>query len=395
MRVSFTPPPQLHSPPSSSLPFFTLPIKNSALRTCDTQKETCEKELKKLLERREGLRGDKEKMEEKERLNAKAETLGKCLKWLLFRRDRENAIELKADKEAKEKELAAAGLTVQPYTVRKKQFDDLVESSGVGVRNGQTEWNRGRGKLDARSKRVELNGDEFRGLVAEVEEIEHKRAQKEKKRSEVQAELQKTLNLPPVNVEELKNEMARVLQLAREAKKIQDEKQRMVGRLKQDLSEANREIYETEQRMQREERQENQRLNRLRIARHLGPGARTACAVHEWLQKNGGLFTGRVYGPLILEMSVEDAAVAAMVEAQCGNYTQLTFVVENKLDKEILMNEWKIRRNAKIVVQELRKCFEGWVGGERVEGGCFHFPVAWCAQMCVSISFSLAAISFV
>jgi len=238
-------------------------------------------------------------MEEKERLKAKAETLGKCYKWVVFNRDREHIIQLKADTRAKEQELAAAGLTVQPYTQRAGQIRELMRSSDEVVRGGQAAWSKARGRLDACSKWVEPANDEDRGKVAAVEEIENRRADKERERSKVQAELQRTLDLPPVNVEELKNEMAKVLQSAREAKRIQEEKQRVVGRLKQDMNEANREMYEREQRMRREEKQENQRLNCLRNSRLFG--ARTACEAHEWVQRNGGLFTGRVSGPLILE----------------------------------------------------------------------------------------------
>jgi len=372
-------------------PFLSLPpstlhtlFPNSALKRCDAQKETCEKELKKLLERREGLRGDREKMKEKERLKAKAETLGKCYKWVVFNRDREHIIQLKADTRAKEQELAAAGLTVQPYTQRAEQFQELMRSSDEVVRGGQAAWSKARGRLDACSKRVEPANDEVRGKVAAVEVIENRRADKERERSKVQAELQRTLDLPPVNVEELKNEMAKVLQSAREAKRIQEAKQRVVGRLKQDMNEANREVYEKEQRMKREEKQEIKRLNCLRNSRLFG--ARTACEAHEWVQRNGGLFTGRVYGPLILEMSVEDERVAAMVEAQCGPSTQLTYVVENDHDKKVLMDEWKDRRNAKFTVQGLRKWLGVLVREGRGEGRVHLFCGAWCSG-CVSQSF--------
>lgn len=302
-------------------------------------------------------------MEEKERLKAKAGTLKKCYSWMVFRRDQRQAAKLRDDKLAKEQELEAAGVTVQPYTTRAEKFRGLVESAAVLVKDGQALWKKGRAKIDACSGKVEPASDALQDAGAGVEELEQRRALKEKERIKVQAELQKTLDMPPANVEEMKDSIAKLTQLGRDAKRTQEDKGRVVGRLKQDMHDVNKEIYETEQRKKNEERQENQRLNRLRHSRHLGPNARTACEVHEWVQRNGGLFLGRVYGPLILEMSVEDRAVAAMVEQQCTPYTQLTFVVENDEDKKILVDEWKTKRKAKIVVQQLRKWSFGGEGG--------------------------------
>jgi len=342
----------------------TIPTaQNSALKTCDTEKETCEKELKKLLERREGLRGDKDKMEEKERLKAKAETLKKCYSWMVFRRDQLQAKKLRDEKQAKEHELEAAGVTIQPYTTRAEGFRALVESAGILVKDGQALWKKGRAKIDACCGNVEPASDALQDAGAAVEELEQRRAFKEKERSKVQAELQEALALPSVNVEEMKDSIAKLTRLGRDAKRTQDDKGRVVGRLKQDMNDVNKEIYDLEQRKKNEERQENQRLNRLKHSRHLGPNARTACEVREWVHWNGGRFSGRVYGPLILEMSVEDRAVAAMVEQQCTPSTQLTFVVENDEDKKTLVDEWKTNRKAKIVVQQLRKWFWGEGGG--------------------------------
>jgi chromosome segregation ATPase len=349
---------------------------NSALKTCGTEKETCERELKKLLERREGLKGDKEKMEEKERLKEQAEVLGKCYKWIVFRRDQKQAVKLRDEKNAKEKELEAAGVTVRPYTERAEKFRGLMKSADVFVKDGQALWSKARAKIDACSGKVEPASDAVHEAAAGVDAIEQRRAVKEKERSRVQTELQKTLNLPPVNVDEMKEQIAELTHAVREAKKAQDDKGRVVGRLKQDFGEVNKEVYETEQRKKNEEKQENQRLSRLRNARHLASNARTACEVHEWVQKNGGLFSGRVYGPVILEMSVDDRAVAAMVESQCTRDAQLTFVVENDEDKRVLLNEWKEKRGRKIVIQSLRKCL--FLGGREGQGVC----VCVCVCMC-------------
>ena len=116
-------------------------------------------------------------------------------------------------------------------------------------------------------------------------------------------------------------------------------------------------------------------------------GAQTACEAHEWVKRNGGLFTGRVYGPLILEMSVEDEAVAAMVEHHCPKYTQLAFVAENDHDKDILINKWKHKR---ITVQGLRKCLGVLVREGRERGGCIFSCDVWCVQeVCLNLSLPL------
>lgn len=304
-------------------------------------------------------------MEEKERLKEKAEVLGKCYKWIVFRRDQKQAVKLRDEKTAKEKELEAAGVSVRPYAERAEKFRGLMNSADVLVKDGQVLWNKARAKIDAYGGKVEPASDALQDAAGAVDAIEQRRAAKEKERGRVQAELQKTLNLPPVNVEEMKEKIAGLTQAGREAKKTQEEKGRVVGRLKQDLGEVKKEVYETEQRKRNEEKQENQRLNRLKNARHLG-NTRTACEVHEWIQRNAGLFSAKVYGPVILEMSVEDRAVAAMVEQQCTTWAQMTFVVENDEDKKVLLDEWKTKRKCKIVVQTLRKCF--FRVGER-EGG--------------------------
>jgi len=302
-------------------------------------------------------------MEEKEPLKARAETLEKSHRWMAFRRDQKQALKLRGDKQAKEQELEAAGVTVRPYTERAEKFRGLIKSTAVVVRDGQALWDKGRAKLEACAAKVEPASDDVRNAVMAVEAIEQRRAQKEKERVKVQTELQRALNLPPVNVEELKGKISKVTQLGREAKRAQDDKARVVGRLKQDLHEASKEVYEAEQKKNNEEKQENQRFMRLRNARFF-PGARAACELHEWVQRNGGLFTAMVYGPLILEMSVEDGGVAAMVEAQCVKHALLTFAVENDEDRRVLFEEVK-RRNAKITIQQLRKYFWGKGGGGR------------------------------
>jgi len=336
-----------------------------ALKTCDVKREACEKELKRLVERREGLRGDKEKMEEKDRLKQRADALNKCYKWISFRKNQKMAIQLRAEKQEKEAELEAAGVSMTPFTSRSEGLRALGQNRDAAVAEGGALWKKSRAKVARAEGKVEAASDLVMTRSAEAEALEQKRGELERSRAKSQLDLSQALEAGAVDVSALKEEISSLVGRMRDAKRAQEESARVAHALRRDLVEVNREVYDSEQRLQAMTNKESQRFNRLRSSRM--PNARTACEVRAWLEHNRGKFTGRVFGPLILEVSVEDEGIAAIVEQQCLPHVQLTFVVENDHDQKLLLSEWKEGRRANIVVQQLRKF--GWDTGQNgVEG---------------------------
>jgi hypothetical protein len=69
---------------------------------------------------------------------------------------------------------------------------------------------------------------------------------------------------------------------------------------------------EKQEQLNRQRNEGHQRLDRFRRSRV--PNAQDACKMREWIVQNRARFQGHVYGPIALELSVEDPNHAAVLE---------------------------------------------------------------------------------
>lgn len=81
-----------------------------------------------------------------------------------------------------------------------------------------------------------------------------------------------------------------------------------------------RELQELQQGLKRLQDQDRRRFEAFKNAQFIR-GAREACEIRRWVEENRGDFSGRVYGPVALEISIKDRDMAAAVEQQIGPST--------------------------------------------------------------------------
>lgn len=101
-------------------------------------------------------------------------------------------------------------------------------------------------------------------------------------------------------------------------RKVQDEKTRLVQSEEREVNDLNADVEDLKRGLAELQNEGNQRLEAFQ--RSGLPYARDAVEVYHWIQKNREKFEGRVFGPLALEVSVDDPVTAAMVEAQIPNF---------------------------------------------------------------------------
>lgn len=69
-----------------------------------------------------------------------------------------------------------------------------------------------------------------------------------------------------------------------------------------------------------------------------------------WIQENRNMFRGRIYGPIFVDLTVDDVSNAKYVEMCVGNRDLLAFLCENKEDTNTLLIELTERMHLKINV---------------------------------------------
>ncbi len=331
------------------------------MKTCDRDKDQCQDELERLETQRASMQGAVQDMEDRQKTQVRADTLEKCLRWLIFRADQNQARDLKEEKQLVEAQHTAAQATLQPYTQRAERFRGLVKASQKALKDTEAPWTKARDKTAKCGSKIEDTNDELNAKVADLEAMDQIRRNKQRDRDRYQLKLDQLLNAPPVNVEELKQQVAEVNRKVRQAHTTHENKRQEVDGLKRELRDSRMELEQSEKQLADMKNQESQRYRRFRSAR-ISYG-RDACEAYEWVQKNKANFQGRVFGPIALEISLEGVApgekhakaMAAMVELHLPQHMMTSFVVENDHDKNMLIHEFIETRKKKITVQRLHE----------------------------------------
>lgn len=117
-----------------------------------------------------------------------------------------------------------------------------------------------------------------------------------------------------VQVDKCKEEMTQLKAQQREVKNAKDMITSHATQAKDRADELDQQMRLSRDKLTQLKDHKRQRLERFRNAQMRG--ARDACEIKEWLEHNRDRFTGRVYGPVALEIKVKDPKVAAAVETQ-------------------------------------------------------------------------------
>lgn len=182
------------------------------------------------------------------------------------------------------------------------------------------------------SDKAAKKSDEIMGIEANALELERKIAMLERTIAELRAQAEDTSHV--------EREIADVDKQIEMAKRCLRDLGTQGVALEQDksqldliLEEVDRSIKEKERRLASLNDKKKQRLRQLDMK---VPGTEQAW---NWLQSNKSKFRGKVYGPLVVEVDVQDPLHARMLEQHVANTWWNHFVVEHPEDQDLLKSE--------------------------------------------------------
>ncbi|KAK9858828.1 hypothetical protein WJX84_008822 [Apatococcus fuscideae] len=299
------------------------------LKARESEEHAQQAELENLERNNQALQRDVARFEEKEKLNEEVDAMKKKRPWITFAALQEDYKDCKEKLEAAKELLARKQSEVEqakaPLRQKQEEYKDAdrkattlkakvtraeqaMDTAGVqaSVERLVEELHQGHGKLeklhaDWRSQegRVQRLAAELAGLEQQVEREREQQGEGASQRADEEqhkAALQRQANDLRTQCSALDNDA--------------DEKANDVRTIRSETDGIRRKIADLD----------NVKIQRLSALERTQPGI---TEFYRWLEGNRERFQGPVYGPILLEIEVEDPACAAYLESTCGRTTKL------------------------------------------------------------------------
>ncbi|XP_024515429.1 structural maintenance of chromosomes protein 5 [Selaginella moellendorffii] len=284
------------------------------------------------------LEKDVERVQERNRLLEKAESMSKKLPWLMYDKDKNMYVEGK-------KRLKAAGEVLKVLTEQlaglKRPIDDKKKKKSTAesalrklreeisksevkrreIGKKETDWN---AKVKAKQSHIE---DAQRNEANRVERIRNNRRQLQEAEDEL-------ARFPDIKLQT--EETAELCQRITDLEGQAQDKKRLVQELERSQNHRRRDIERWNNRLSEIANVTNQRLDLLKRY-----GCPQIYEAYRWVESHRQEFRREVYGPVLVEVNIPNKDLAAYVEGQVANYIWKSFVTQDAQDRDLLVRNLK------------------------------------------------------
>ena len=314
------------------------------LKKGGSEVETMRDKLKRCEADNERLEREKERMEEREEAERQLKLLNNKLLWLVYDACREEAKNLKVQKDEAKNKLKEQQEKLQPlqeahalYATEKKRYDARYNTLDDNIKKSMKEQDKQYAKADKHQDELEetiakLNAAESEGrnAAAAVEQAKEKVAH-------LEAGLEDLPSKEDVDAaqKEAADEHRKIRPVFENAKReLMHAHETM-----KDLQEKKGQLLSKLTRMNDEKTQRREKIFR---------AFPELAKIHDWLQNNSTMFRRPVWGPIACDITTKSNTAAACLEFHVPNALLKSFVVENKEDYDLLYK--KIRHEMKIPI---------------------------------------------
>ncbi|THZ29318.1 structural maintenance of chromosomes 5 smc5 [Aureobasidium pullulans] len=299
---------------------------------------TMTENLKNLEGRQNMQRGDVERLRERAEQQEKLKLLETYKPFPQYNLAKEQYIESKDRWKDAKNELAALEQQCEPALAAASAKDEYVKAIDAVVKRRQRLVTRAQEDIKAKVKKQKNVAEAIKGCEAEVEA--EKKTVKTSKQERARLDgliknLQRQLENEPFNVDvaaineqirDITRQQREKLDSAEEENQKQDDQATKANSLKQRITAAENNLRQLRSKA-------GQQVNKLTNA---SPDTAKAW---DWIQSHRDVFTGKVFGPAILECSVKDQKHADLVESVLNQADMVCITMTDKADFNLLQRE--------------------------------------------------------
>lgn len=306
-------------------------------KTLQQTVEQDEENLKVQEERNEGLRGDVERLQERQEIQEKIVLLEKSFPFVEYREARNEFQASKTQHKEAQTRLKDLEAEVGPTFEAVNEKQDYAEA----IQN----------VVNARAREIKIADRTALTVLTKIEETDQKvKAGEQQIKAEIESDKSRVqqiqsirrkirdleaqqMNAPPVFEPQewnakIRAEEHKLRELDTEYRQLQEQIQAM----RNEGHEVRRLTTETERELQQLDTQDGKNFNKLR---HVAPESARAW---DWISKNKGRFEKEVFGPPLISCSVKDARVADLLESLLQKSDFMTFTTQTGEDFKTLSN---------------------------------------------------------
>uniref|UniRef100_A0A0E0A3Q8 Structural maintenance of chromosomes protein 5 n=1 Tax=Oryza glumipatula TaxID=40148 RepID=A0A0E0A3Q8_9ORYZ len=284
------------------------------------------------------LEKDVERVRQRDRLLKKAELMKKKLPWLKYdmkKKEYKEAQEKEKSEKKKMEEVAKIWEDSKgPVEELKKK--KMSHTSNTKRINSHMAENMKR-RQDITHKELQLKG-QLRATLEDIEDLkrqERSRQQRILKAKEALAAAERELDdlqpyeAPKAEMIQLTEEIARLTCDINELKRKKTDMESQLVRERENLRNCS-------DRLKQMENKNNKLLQALRYS-----GAEKINEAYNWVQDNRHMFRAEVYGPVLLEVNVQDKVHASYLEGHVASYIWKSFITQDASDRDLLVRQMK------------------------------------------------------
>uniref|UniRef100_A0A0D3GBP5 Structural maintenance of chromosomes protein 5 n=1 Tax=Oryza barthii TaxID=65489 RepID=A0A0D3GBP5_9ORYZ len=284
------------------------------------------------------LEKDVERVRQRDRLLKKAELMKKKLPWLKYdmkKKEYKEAQE-KEKTEKKKMEEVAKFWEDSKGPVEELKKKKMSHTSNTKRINSHMAENMKR-RQDITHKELQLKG-QLRATLEDIEDLkrqERSRQQRILKAKEALAAAERELDdlqpyeAPKAEMIQLTEEIARLTCDINELKRKKTDMESQLVRERENLRNCS-------DRLKQMENKNNKLLQALRYS-----GAEKINEAYNWVQDNRHMFRAEVYGPVLLEVNVQDKVHASYLEGHVASYIWKSFITQDASDRDLLVRQMK------------------------------------------------------
>uniref|UniRef100_A0A0D9WKM4 Structural maintenance of chromosomes protein 5 n=1 Tax=Leersia perrieri TaxID=77586 RepID=A0A0D9WKM4_9ORYZ len=284
------------------------------------------------------LEKDVERVRQRDKLLRKAELMKKKLPWLKYDMKKKEYMEAQEQEKTEKKIMEEAAKIWEDAKgpvegLKKKKMSHTSNTKRI---NNQMAENMKR-RQDVTDKELQLN-EQLRGTLKNIEDLklqERSRQQRILKAKEALAAAEREFDdlqpyeAPKDEMRQLSEEIVRLNCAINELKKKRTDMESQLVRERENLRRCS-------DRLKQMENKTNKLLQALRCS-----GAEKINEAYSWVQDNRHKFKAEVYGPVILEVNIQDKVHASYLEGHVANYIWKSFITQDASDRDLLVRQMK------------------------------------------------------
>uniref|UniRef100_A0A0E0DVB5 Structural maintenance of chromosomes protein 5 n=1 Tax=Oryza meridionalis TaxID=40149 RepID=A0A0E0DVB5_9ORYZ len=281
---------------------------------------------------------DVERVRQRDRLLKKAELMKKKLPWLKYDMKKKEYKEAREKEKTEKKKMDEVAKIWEDSKgpveeLKKKKMSHTSNTKRINSHMAENVKRR----QDITHKELQLKG-QLRATLEDIEDLkrqERSRQQRILKAKEALAAAERELDdlqpyeAPKAEMIQLTEEIARLTCDINELKRKKTDMESQLVRERENLRNCS-------DRLKQMENKNNKLLQALRYS-----GAEKINEAYNWVQDNRHMFRAEVYGPVLLEVNVQDKVHASYLEGHVASYIWKSFITQDASDRDLLVRQMK------------------------------------------------------